>query len=241
MRRDGIAPSNVEVANDPLGTGSGGIRVVVIEDDPIAQAYLRGVLDGAHIAVAAETRVGLDGLQAVVDELPDVALVDLGLPDIPGTELIRRIRLLAPAVEILVVTASEERTDLVESIAAGARGYVVKGVSDDDLVEAVGLVAQGEAVLSRRTIGRLVEFVRDRPVIAADEVAAVGETVRATLTEREIQILELLASGKENSEIAMELHLSSHTVKNHVRSILTKLHLENRVQAAVQAIRAGIA
>src|SRR4051812_24163874 len=227
MEREVMTPSNVEVESEPLGRSFGGIRVVVIEDDPIARAYLRGVLEGARIAVAAEIRVGLDGLQAVVDQAPDVALVDLGLPDISGIELIRRIRLLAPAVEILVVTASEERTDLVESIAAGARGYVVKSIGEDELVEAVELVAQGEAVLSRRTIGRLVEFVRDRPVIAAGEAAAVGETVRATLTEREIQILELLATGKENSEIAIELHLSSHTVKNHVRSILTKLHLEN--------------
>jgi two-component system nitrate/nitrite response regulator NarL len=216
-------------------------RVVVIEDDAIARTYLRELLDLAGVTIAAEANRGDQGLQRVVDEAPDVVLVDLGLPDISGIELIRQIRLLAPAVEVLVVTASEDRADLVDSIAAGARGYVIKGLPRADLLDAVLRVARGEAVLSRRTIGRLVEYVRDRPVVARDEITAANQTLRATLTKREVHILELLAAGKGNAEIAKELHLSSHTVKNHVRNILNKLHLENRVQAAVQAVRSGLA
>lgn len=216
-------------------------RAVVIDDDPIARAFLRGVLEVAEVAFVGEAARAQEGLELVVSEAPDVALVDLGLPDLSGIELIRRLRHLAPAVEVMVVTASEDQNDLVDSIAAGARGYVMKGAAEEELADAVLRVAESECVLSRRTIGRLVDFVRHRPVIAAEDAARASEVLRATLTEREVRILEFLAMGKENAAIAKELNLSSHTVKNHVRNILTKLHLENRVQAAVQAVRSGIA
>jgi DNA-binding NarL/FixJ family response regulator len=236
---DGVAPDSGEVETTE-GT-SATCRVALIEDDAITRGYLGEVLEAAGLTVVADEARGTSGLRQVVDLAPDVVLVDLHLPDISGIELIEQIQLLAPEVEVLVVTASDERADLVNSIAAGAHGYFVKGSTSQDLVDAVRRIALGEPVLSPGTVGRLVEYVRDRPVIAADEATTAKETMRATLTKRELRILELLAQGKENSEIASELHISPHTVKNHVRNILTKLHLENRVQAAVEAVRSGIA
>ena len=170
---------------------------------------------------------------------PDVVLMDLRLPGISGVEVIKQLSLLAPASRILVLTRSEENR-VVEAIVAGATGYILKNAAPETITNAVLSTAAGESVLSSQIAGRLLERIRalGLPVTGTNDNDAVA--IRAALTDRELEIFTRLASGKSNQEIAHDLALSSNTVANHIASILTKLHLENRIQAAVQAVRSGI-
>jgi DNA-binding NarL/FixJ family response regulator len=174
----------------------------------------------------------------VIDVRPDVVMMDLRLPGISGVDAIERLALLAPATRVLVLTRSEQNR-VVEAIIAGASGYILKSAPPETIVSAVRATAAGESVLSPQIAGKLLQRIRelDIPVKTSDTAAV---AIRAVLTERELEIFAQLASGKTNHEIADELSLSTNTVANHIASILHKLHLENRIQAAVQAVRSGI-
>ena len=152
--------------------------------------------------------------------------------------MIEQLGLLAPASRILVLTRSEQNR-VVEAIIAGASGYILKSAPADAIISAVQATAAGESVLSPQIAGKLLQRIRelDIPVKNPDSAAV---AIRAVLTDRELEIFKRLASGDSNHEIARELSLSTNTVANHIASILAKLHLENRIQAAVQAVRSGI-
>lgn len=215
------------------------IRTVVIDDELIVRHALRQLLGDGGIEVVGEASKGETGIQAVVEHAPDVAMVDLNLPDISGIEVTRRISTQAPASNIVILTASDEQRDVVDSIQAGAIGYILKGAEPAEIVGAVGRVAAGEPVLSSNIVSKLLDLIRAaKPGQLKPEEAATG--ARAILTDREWRILELLGKGKDNAAIAEELNISPYTVKNHVASILAKLQLENRVQAAVQAAHLGL-
>ena len=180
-----------------------------------------------------------EALKLVVDLRPDVVLMDLRLPDDSGVHTIQRLGLLAPASRILILTRTEQNR-VVEAIVAGATGYILKTAPPETIVAAVKATAAGESVISSEIAGKLLQRIRDRdiPVTTASNDAA--SAIRAALTERELEIFSHLASGKSNQVIAQELSLSSNTIHNHIASILAKLHLDNRIQAAVQAVRSGI-
>jgi DNA-binding NarL/FixJ family response regulator len=165
--------------------------------------------------------------------------MDLRLPGISGVEAIEQLGLLAPASRVLVLTRSEQNR-VVEAIIAGASGYILKTAVPEAIIGAVKATAAGESVLSPQIAGKLLHRIRelDLPVKTSGSTAT---AIRAALTERELEIFTRLASGSSNHEIAHDLSLSAHTVANHIASILAKLHLENRIQAAVQAVRSGIA
>jgi DNA-binding NarL/FixJ family response regulator len=212
---------------------------VVIDDELIVRHALRQLLGDSEIEIVGEASKGETGVAAVLDTAPDVAMVDLNLPDISGIEVTKRISTMAPASNIVILTASDDQRDVVESIRAGAIGYVLKGAETQEIVDAVRQVAAGEPVLSSNIVSKLLEMIRGGKTRAlTPEDAATG--ARAILTEREWRILELLGKGKDNPAIAEELNVSPYTVKNHVASILAKLHLENRVQAAVEAAHLGL-
>jgi len=175
----------------------------------------------------------------VVDLRPDVVLIDLRLPGTAGVETIERLTMLAPATRILILTRSEQNR-VVEAIVAGADGYILKSATPDAIVAAVRATAAGESVISPEIAGKLLERIRERdiPVTAAN--ASVATAIRAALTEREVEIFSLLASGKTNQQIGETLLLSATTIANHIASILDKLQLDNRIQAAVQAVRSGM-
>lgn len=220
-------------------TGPASIRTVVIDDELIVRHALHQLLGDSEIEIVGEASKGETGIAAVLDTAPDVAMVDLNLPDISGIEVTKRISTVAPASNIVILTASDAQRDVVDSIRAGAIGYVLKGAEPAEIVDGVRRVAAGEPVLSSNIVVRLLELIRagkTRDFTAED--AATG--ARAILTEREWRILELLGQGKDNSAIADELDVSPYTVKNHVASILAKLQLENRVQAAVEAAHLGL-
>ena len=215
------------------------LTVVVVDDEPMIRAALTQTLTGGGLDLVGEAANAQDALRLVVDIRPDVVLMDLRLPDSSGVQAVEQLALLAPASRILILTRTEENR-VVEAIVAGASGYILKTAPPKAIIAAVRATAAGESVISSQIAGKLLQRIRERdiPVTTTSDNAA--SAIRAVLTERELEIFERLASGKSNHEIAHELSLSTSTVHNHIASILAKLHLENRIQAAVQAVRAGI-
>jgi DNA-binding NarL/FixJ family response regulator len=215
------------------------ITVVVVDDEQLIRGALAQAMTRGGLELVGEAANAREALTLVVDLRPDVVLMDLRLPDGSGVRTIERLGLLAPASRILVLTRTEQNR-VVEAIVAGATGYILKTAPPDAIVAAVEATAAGESVISSEIAGKLLQRIRDRdiPVTTASNDAA--SAIRAALTERELEIFSHLASGKSNQLIAQELSLSSNTVHNHIASILAKLHLENRIQAAVQAVRSGI-
>lgn len=214
------------------------ITVVVVDDEHLIRSALAQALSNSGIELVGEAANGEDAIQIVVDVRPDVVLIDLRLPGTSGVRAIEQLSLLAPASRVLVLTRSEQN-QVVEAIIAGASGYILKSAPPDAIITAVRATAAGESVLSSQIAGKLLQRIRelDIPVTTSDTAAV---AIRAVLTDRELEIFTRLASGDSNHKIASELSLSTNTVANHIASILAKLHLENRIQAAVQAVRSGI-
>jgi DNA-binding NarL/FixJ family response regulator len=214
------------------------ITVVVVDDEHLIRSALAQALSNSGIELVGEAANGEDAIQIVVDVRPDVVLIDLRLPGTSGVRAIEQLSLLAPASRVLVLTRSEQN-QVVEAIIAGASGYILKSAPPDAIITAVRATAAGESVLSSEIAGKLLQRIRelDIPVTTSDTAAV---AIRAVLTDRELEIFTRLASGDSNHKIASELSLSTNTVANHIASILAKLHLENRIQAAVQAVRSGI-
>ena len=215
------------------------ITVVVVDDEQMIRGALAQTLTGGGLDLVGEAASAQDAVRLVVDVRPDVVLMDLRLPDSPGVQTIEQLALLAPASRILILTRTEQNR-VVEAIVAGASGYILKTAPPNAIIAAVRATAAGESVISSQIAGKLLQRIRERdiPVTATSENAA--SAIRAVLTERELEIFERLASGRTNHDIAHELSLSTNTVHNHIASILAKLHLDNRIQAAVQAVRSGI-
>ena len=212
---------------------------MLVDDERLIRGALGQMLIAAGLELVGEAANAEDAIELVLDLRPDVVLIDIRLPGMSGVQAIERLGLLAPASRVLVLTRSEENR-VVEAILAGASGYILKTAPPKAIIAAVKATADGESVLSPKIAGKLLQRIRERdiPITANGQDAATA--IRAALTERELEIFTKLASGKNNHEIAQELSLSTNTVANHIASILAKLHLENRVQAAVQAVRAGI-
>ncbi len=215
------------------------ITVVLVDDEHLIRGALAQALTNDGLDLVGEAANGPDAVKLVVDLRPNVVLMDIRLPGMPGVEAIERIGLLAPASRILILTRTEQNR-VVEAIVAGACGYILKTAPLDAIINAVRATAAGETVLSSQIAGKLLDRIRERdiPVTASSQDAA--SAIRAALTERELAIFTRLASGDSNQDIARELSLSTNTVHNHITSILAKLHLDNRIQAAVHAVRSGI-
>jgi len=215
------------------------ITVVVVDDEPLIRGALAKALLDAGLELVGEAAEGHAAIEIVLRVRPDVVLMDLRLPDIPGVEAIECLARLAPASRVLVLTRSEQNR-VIEAIVAGASGYILKSATPEAIAEAVQATAAGEAVLSSRVAGKLLERIRERESLVPAGCRHDASTIRAALTARELEIFQCLASGHRDQEIAAELSLSTSTVSNHIASILTKLDLHNRTEAAVQAVRSGI-
>ena len=166
---------------------------------------------------------------------PDIVVMDLNMPQMGGVEATRQITMIAPLTRVVVLTISDQDSDVMDAILAGACGYLLKDASIQQLMEGLTSAAVGESLISPHIAGKVLQHVR--ATTAAPEAAA---TIRAELSDREIQVLKLIAIGKDNAMIAGELHISPKTVKNHISNILMKLQKENRIQAAVYAVRSGL-
>jgi DNA-binding NarL/FixJ family response regulator len=168
-----------------------------------------------------------------------VVLFEIDVPGLPGVDAVAQLNLLAPASRVLILTTAGPN-HVVEAIVAGASGYILKTAATENIIAAIRATAGGESVISSQIAGKLLDRIRDRD-ISSTVNHDFADAIRAALTMRELEIFTKLASGKSNEAIGNELALSTSTVCNHVVSILSKLQLENRVQAAVQAVRSGIA
>jgi DNA-binding NarL/FixJ family response regulator len=211
--------------------------VVVADDQPLVRAGFRVILESEpDIRVVAEAADGAEAVRVVRDVRPDVVLMDIRMPHVNGIDATRRIKELGISSRILILTTFDLDEYVYQALRAGATGFLLKDVTRDELVRAVRLVAAGDALLAPSVTQRLIaEFTRRRlPDSAA--VAAVGR-----LSDREREVLRLLAEGLSNTELAERLVLSTHTVKTHVASILAKLGVRDRVQAVIAAYESGLA
>jgi DNA-binding NarL/FixJ family response regulator len=206
-------------------------RVMVVDDHPIFRAGLCAIIDAApDLTVVAEAATGLEAVELAMSTRPDVVLMDLNMPDLGGVEATRRILADTPTTRVLVLTMIDRDAALAASLRAGARGYLLKGSDRTEVINAIRAVASGEALLSAQMADRLPALLTATPASRSDF---------PDLTARENQILNLLAEGRDNADIAHELALSLKTVRNYVSSILTKLEVPGRAQAIVKARDAG--
>jgi DNA-binding NarL/FixJ family response regulator len=215
-------------------------RVVLVDHEALTRVALAQVIEAAEgLELVGMAESGEAAVKMVVALRPDVVLIGLRLPGMPAIEAIEQLWLLAPRSRILVLTRSEQNL-VVEAIVAGASGYILKSATLDEIVQAVRETAAGEAVLSPKVAGRLLNVIRNTAMPVADPNDETAATIRAALTAREMEIFGCLASGNSNQDIGRQLSLSTNTVSNHIASILGKLQLDNRIQAAVEAVRSGI-
>jgi DNA-binding NarL/FixJ family response regulator len=177
--------------------------------------------------------LGADAIPLAESIGPCVVLMDLRLPGMSGIEATQRLTAVAPLARVLVLTVCVDDQHIIDALLAGACGYVLKDAPIEQIVEGIRAAARGESLISPRIASRLVRRVRQ-----PDQMEQ--SVTREPLTPRELEVLGLVTRGLDNSEIAHALYLSQHTVKNHVSTILNKLQVENRIQAAVRAVRGGL-
>ncbi|MGH1563397.1 response regulator [Mumia sp. DW29H23] len=207
------------------------IRVLLVDDQELFRRGLRMVLEADPGLEIEEAEDGLSAVAKATASPPDVVLLDVRMPGMNGPEAAGAIKEAAPSARIVMLTASDEESDLLDSIRNGAAGYLLKDSSVDQVSDAVRRVASGQSLISPQVATRLLEEFR--------QLATRGEPEpRGTkLSERELEVLRLVALGHNNREIARALFISENTVKNHVRNILEKLQLRSRVEAATYAVR----
>jgi DNA-binding NarL/FixJ family response regulator len=206
------------------------LRLVVADDHPFYRSGLVRILTEAGLEVVAEVANGQDAIRAAEETAPDVVVMDLNMPGLSGLEATRRITERVPASPVLMLTVSAQESDVFEAILAGANGYVLKDGPVEELIAAIRAVAAGKSLISPRIASMLLRRIREQ-ALTEQEVPEVR------LSARELEVLTQLADGKANAEIAEALFISPSTVRNHISSILIKLHVGNRVQAAVRAVR----
>jgi NarL family two-component system response regulator LiaR len=216
-------------------TDEQGVRVLLVDDHDLFRTGLRNLLEEQGVVIAGEASTGSEALRLVRETAPDVVVMDLNMPGMSGVDATRHISRDAPLTRVIVLTISDQEQDVMDAILAGACGYLLKDASVQELMRGIDAAAVGESLISSHIAGKVLQHVR--ATTAAPEAAA---TIRAELSEREIDVLKLIANGKDNAMIAGELHISPKTVKNHISNILMKLQMENRIQAAVYAVRSGI-
>jgi NarL family two-component system response regulator LiaR len=213
---------------------NGAIDVVVVDDHQLFRTGLAEMLAREGLNVVGTAGDGDAALKLVVESAPDVVLMDLEMPGLSGVETTREISRTAPRTHVVVLTGSAEEQSVFDAIAAGASGYLLKGTSLESLVAAIKAAVAGESLISASIAAKLFERLQAH---VNGEPCGLGMT---NLSERELEILKLVARGKRNTEIAQDLVISPHTVRNHISNILAKLQMANRVEAAAYAIKHGV-
>jgi len=215
------------------------LRVLLVDDQALFRKALAGLINAQlDMTVVGEADNGLDALERVRSTNPDVVVMDVNMPVAGGVEGVRAIRGAGFATKIVMLTISEDDDDLFDAIRAGANGYLLKNIRPEVLFEALRGVARGEAPIAPGIAHKLLDALRDGPPRARSHpTSAEGE---AAMTRREPEILQLVAAGLSNKEIAAQLVITEGTVKNHVHNALEKLHLSNRTQAAAYTVAQGL-
>ncbi len=212
------------------------IRTMIVDDHALFRRGLEIVLvTEPDIEVVGEASDGAEAVEKAGESLPDVVLMDVRMPRSSGIEACRAIKGVAPSARIIILTMSDEEDDLFEAIKAGASGYLLKDIPLDEVAEAVRAVHGGQSLISPSMAGKLLsEFAT---LARREDTEPPQELPAPKLTDREMQVLKLVARGMNNRDIAKELFISDNTVKNHVRNILEKLQIHSRMEAVMVAVR----
>jgi two-component system NarL family response regulator len=217
---------------DAVNAGVDSIRVLICDDHALFRRGLIMVLESEDgIEVVAEAEDGEEAVRMAEEVVPDVVLMDVRMPRMSGIEATRAIAETVPSTKILMLTVSDEEEDLYEAVKAGATGYLLKEISIEEVANAIRAVVTGQSLISPSMASKLLSEFNNLAKQAQQKVMV------PKLTDRELQVLKLVAQGMSNREVAEELFISENTVKNHVRNILEKLHLHSRMEAVVYAVR----
>src|SRR3989440_11991284 len=187
------------------------LRVLLVDDHDLFRTGLRNLLEEQGVRVVGEASAGAEAVQLVDELTPDVVVMDLNMPGMNGVEATRRISGIAPLTRVIVLTISDLDDDVMEAIFAGACGYLLKDSSVEDVMRGIQAAAIGESLISPTIAGKVLERIR-----AATASPEAAEAIRAELSGREIEVLKLIANGKDNAQIAADLHISPTTVKKHI-------------------------
>jgi two-component system NarL family response regulator len=212
------------------------IRVLIVDDHALFRRGLEMVLDEEDdIELVGQASDGAEATQRAAESLPDIVLMDIRMPKSSGIEACRAMKVAAPSTKIVMLTISDEEEDLFEAIREGASGYLLKDIPLDEVADAVRAVHGGQSLISPSMAGKLLtEFAT---LARRGEEQPPQQVPAPKLTEREMEVLKLVAKGMNNRDIARELFISENTVKNHVRNILEKLQIHSRMEAVMIALR----
>ena len=212
------------------------IRIAIADDHALVRAGFRALIDAEPgLEVAGEAADGAEAIELARTAKPDVVLMDIRMPKTTGIEAARAMKEVAPSAKIVMLTISDEEEDLFEAIRAGASGYLLKDLPLDEVAETVRAVHGGQSLINPSMAAKLLtEFAT---LARRDAEERVEQVPAPKLTDREMQVLKLVARGMNNRDIAKELYISENTVKNHVRNILEKLQIHSRMEAVMVAVR----
>lgn len=219
----------------PTKRATDAVTVLIVEDHDGFRTGLNVLLTEHGFNVLGDAPDGEAALALVEALAPDVVLMDLQLPRMSGVEATRKITALSPTSAVVMLTVSADEADVVDALASGASGYLVKGTSPESVAAGIHAAARGESLMSAEVASRVFARLREHEAAPAPDDVPIS-----FLSEREIEILRLLATGKQNEEIARELVISPFTVRNHISRLLQKLRVSNRTQAAAYAVRHGL-
>lgn len=207
------------------------IRILIVEDDPLLQLGLEQMLSNySCLSIVAVVNNGLQGVEKAIELKPDIVLMDIGLPGLDGITATQKIKKVVPEVEIVLLTSNMARESVQAALRNGAKGYCIKGEKTEQLLLAIFSAKEGAIYVDPK----VTQFVVEKMPSPTDSLKDVH------LSKRELQVLDLIAQGKSNTEMAYELYLSPHTIKSYVESLKNKLVVNARVEVVVKAVRAGL-
>jgi DNA-binding NarL/FixJ family response regulator len=219
----------------------GRIQIVIVDDHPLFRRGIRWSLESEHdLLVVGEAGDGISAVQQIDQLAPDVVLIDINMPRMSGLEVTRLVKRRHPQTAVVILTMHEDDEQLFHAIRVGAQAYATKDVEAEELIRLIRRVSHGEYLINENVLSR--PFVASRVLDQFRELPTMdtgGETVFSPLTPREVEILDCVAQGNSNKEIAQILEISDQTVKNHITSILRKLAVNDRTQAVIYALRHG--
>jgi DNA-binding NarL/FixJ family response regulator len=214
-----------------LSSESMPLRILIVEDDPMMQLGLQQSLeDYPQFTVVGQVNDGYSGVETALRLKPDVIVMDIGLPRLDGIAATQQIKQQLPDVRIVVLTSHTSETEVIAALSSGADAYCIKGTNVDRLLAAIAAAQEGAIYLDPQIARRVIEHLK--PPAPTNQVGQ--------LSQRELEVLKLMVEGYSNPEIAAALYLSPNTVKTHIRGIMNKLAVDDRVQAAVVALRTGL-
>jgi len=207
------------------------LRILIVEDDPMMQLGLEQALENyPQFEIVGQAEDGYLGVEAALKLKPDLVVMDIGLPRLDGVAATKQIKAALPEIRVVVLTSHTTETEIIAALASGADAYCIKGASVERLLSAITAASEGATYLDPQIARRVIDNLKPP--------SATANT--AQLSERELEVLKLMVEGYSNPQIAAALYLSPNTIKTHVRGIMNKLAVDDRVQAAVVALRSGL-